>query len=175
MVFKTVHERALEIGGSATFLTEFGTCNPNATLTNSTGNIECNFVLDLADLHLQSWSYWDTAGGGALWDQDGNPILDTVKVFTRPYPPATAGRPLNLHYDHVTRMFEYTYTPDRSVVLPTELFVPPLVYTSGYVVDAPEGVEWKPSEDKNKIQILIVDENFTGDVTIKISPIEIEV
>ena len=36
----------MELGGSATFLTEFGLCEPNATLTNSTGDIECNFILD---------------------------------------------------------------------------------------------------------------------------------
>ncbi len=36
-VFISVKERAIELGGSATFLTEFGICEPNATLTNSTG------------------------------------------------------------------------------------------------------------------------------------------
>ena len=36
-VFFSVKERAVEVGGSATFLTEFGICEPNATLTNSTG------------------------------------------------------------------------------------------------------------------------------------------
>ena len=43
MAFKTVDMRAEELGGSATFLTEFGTCYPNASLTNSTGFIFCLF------------------------------------------------------------------------------------------------------------------------------------
>ena len=30
-----------------------------------TGTIVCNMVLDLADKHFQSWSYWDTASGFA--------------------------------------------------------------------------------------------------------------
>jgi len=169
MVFRTVEQRAADLGGSATFLTEFGLCEPNATLTNSTGVIECNFLLDQADLYLQSWSYWDTAGGGAFWDSQGEPILDRVKVFTRPYPPATAGRPLSLKFDHTTRMFEYIYAPDLSIGGPTEIFVPPLVYTDGYAVDVPVGVEWM--QDSNKILVSVVDVNFAGDVLVKISPL----
>ena len=42
----------------------------------------------------QSWSYWDTASGYVFWDANGEPIWDRIKVFTRPYPPATAGIPL---------------------------------------------------------------------------------
>ena len=44
-VFFSVKERAVELGGSATFLTEFGICEPNATLTNSTGKDD--YVLEL--------------------------------------------------------------------------------------------------------------------------------
>lgn len=171
MVFQTVEDRAVELGGSATFLTEFGLCEPNATLTNSTGDIECNFILDQADLHLESWSYWDTAGGGVFWDNQGNPVTDLVKVFTRPYPPATAGTPLALHYDHVTRLFEFTFAPDLAITAPTEVYVPPLVYTEGYVVEVPDGVEWVPAvTDKNKIHVTVTQQS-SKNVTIKISPL----
>ena len=43
------------------------------------GSIVCNFVLGLADQHFQSWSYWDTASGGVLWDSEGEPVMDSVK------------------------------------------------------------------------------------------------
>ena len=42
-------------------------------------SIVCNFVLGLADQHFQSWSYWDTASGGVLWDSEGEPVMDSVK------------------------------------------------------------------------------------------------
>ena len=38
-----------------------------------------NFVLDQADRHFQSWTYWDTEAGGVFWDQDGQPNEDVVK------------------------------------------------------------------------------------------------
>ena len=37
---------------------------------SAVGTIECNTVLDEADRHLQSWSYWDTASGGVFWSGD---------------------------------------------------------------------------------------------------------
>ncbi|XP_023339622.1 uncharacterized protein LOC111709909 [Eurytemora carolleeae] len=166
-VFNTVQERAKELGGSATFLTEFGTCKPNATLTNSTGTIECNFVLDQADLHLQSWSFWDTAGGGLLWDSNGEPILDAVIVFTRPYPQATAGVPLSLEFEHVTREFVFKYKPDLTIMKPTEIYVPPLVYNQGYLVGVPDGVHWE-ADLENKIHVYSL---TNDDVTVTISPL----
>lgn len=148
MAFRTVQERAQELGGSATFLTEFGLCEPNATLTNSTGYLECLTVLDLADEHLQSWSYWDTASGGVFWDNQGNPLPDKVKVFTRPYPPATAGIPLRIHFDAETRAFEFEFEPDFSIDAPTVLYVPSLVYDQGFEVTASEGITWELVEEQ---------------------------
>ena len=171
-VFSTVEFRAKELGGSATFLTEFGECEPNATLTNSTGDIECNFVLDQADLHLQSWTYWDTCQGRVFWDADGNPVTDLVKVFTRPYPPATAGIPVRLFFNHADRKFEFTFTPDPTITAPTEIFVPPLVYTDGYSVRVSSGVEWQPSpSDGNKIEVRVTGEVQGDDITVLIDPI----
>ena len=43
------------------------------------GSVECHFVLNEADKHLQSWSYWDTASGGILWDGEGNVNIEAVK------------------------------------------------------------------------------------------------
>ena len=89
MVFNTVSARAGELGGSGTMLTEFGECTPSYShpdyqgdisqqmythahvfFISDAGTIECNTVLDEADRHLQSWSYWDTASGGVFWSGD---------------------------------------------------------------------------------------------------------
>ena len=56
-VFNTVKSRTEEIGGGS-MLTEFGLCYPNISNPMDKNTIECNRVLDLADLHFQSWTYW---------------------------------------------------------------------------------------------------------------------
>ena len=91
MVFNTAGARAEELGGSARMLTEFGECNPDISHPDYQGTIQCEAVLAEADKHLQSWSYWDTASGGIFWDGEGEVNWNTVKVFTRPYPPPRPG------------------------------------------------------------------------------------
>ena len=44
--------------------------NAHVFFISAAGTIECNTVLDEADRHLQSWSYWDTASGGVFWSGD---------------------------------------------------------------------------------------------------------
>ena len=79
LVFSTVAARASELGGSATMLTEFGECSPSYDHPDYQGTIECNAVLQQAEKHLQSWSYWDSASGGVLWDSQGNVNTEAVK------------------------------------------------------------------------------------------------
>jgi len=140
MVFNTVDARAQELGGSATMLTEFGICGGNYDEPASQGNIECNYVLGQADSHFQSWSYWDTASGGYLWDSQGDPVIQHVKVLARPYPQATAGTPVSLQFDPQTRVMHYQYTPSASPH-PTVVYVPPLLYTSGYSLESSSNLE----------------------------------
>lgn len=54
--------------GGGSFLTEFGLCAPDG-LVNSTNTIECDEVMQRADHHLQSWTYWDAAYyyGNGTW------------------------------------------------------------------------------------------------------------
>jgi len=152
MVFNTVDSTAQEIGGSATFLTEFGLCAPSYDHPDWQGSIVCDFILDQADQHLQSWSYWDTAYGDIFWDSNGEPILDAVKVFTRPYPQATAGFPIKLEFQVETRNFMFEYQPNSQIASPTEIYVPHLIYNDGFIVEVSENLEWKEDEsDKQKI------------------------
>merc|ERR1719481_1515601 len=168
MVFDTVIARAKELGGSASMLTEFGICVPKYDQPDSEGTIECNFVLDQADSHFQSWSYWDTASGYALWDSEGLPDLNIVKVFSRPYPQATAGNPVRLHYDFTTRTLEYVYKPNLSIRAPTVLFVSPLIYEEGYEVEASENLSWEVDPD-NQGRIL-VEASTDEESMVKITP-----
>ena len=54
----TVLNEVDRLGGSS-FLTEFGLCAPDGDPL-SVNAIECRAELDLADLYLQSWTYWDS-------------------------------------------------------------------------------------------------------------------
>ena len=126
-------------------------------------------MLELADQYLQSWSYWDVASGGVFWDNEGNPLLDRVKVFTRPYPPATAGTPLRLYFDPATRVAEYEFMPDASIDAPTVLYVPDLVYDEGFDIDVEEGITWE-TIDEQTVHVT-VDKSITDSVLITIRPI----
>eukprot|EP00092_Neocalanus_flemingeri_P008290 GFUD01008936.1.p1 GENE.GFUD01008936.1~~GFUD01008936.1.p1 ORF type:complete len:562 (-),score=130.38 GFUD01008936.1:42-1727(-) len=160
MVFDTVDARAKELGGSATMLTEFGLCSPEYDHPDYQGTIECNFILGQADQHFQSWSYWDTASGGALWDSEGEPVMESVKVFSRPYPQATAGTPVHMEFDPESRTFQYEFMPNQDIASPTEIFVPQLLFPDGIVVVVSDNLDWEEDEfAKNKILVKALDEN----------------
>merc|ERR1719186_1067055 len=155
MVFNTVQKRAeVDLKGSASMLTEFGICEPNYDLPDSLGNIECNFVLRQADKHLESWTYWDTASGGVFWDGEGNPREEVVKVFSRPYPVATAGKPISINFDHQTGDFLFEFVPSAEMTVGTVVYVPPLHYKDGYNVTVSPGLKWtQDSNNQNNILI----------------------
>ena len=168
MVFNTAGARAEELGGSARMLTEFGECNPDISHPDYQGTIQCEAVLAEADKHLQSWSYWDTASGGIFWDGEGEVNWDTVKVFTRPYPPATAGTPVSLSFDPDTVVMEYSYLPSLQIISPTEVYVPSLIYPGGANVHTSDHAAWNHDpHDTNKILITAFEEEL---VTVIISP-----
>jgi len=163
MVFNTVQARATELGGSATMLTEFGECTPYFDHPDYQGSVECNFVLGEAEKHLQSWSYWDTANGGIFWDQDNNINYEAVKVFSRPYPQATAGTPVSLSYDLESRRMDFSFLPNLQIISGTEIFIPDIVYTDGFTVTMSPHLTWEhhPSQS-NKIIVTAYREDMAN-------------
>jgi len=168
MVFNTVVARASELRGSATMLSEWGNCEPEFDQPDIEGTIECNFVLDQADSHFQSWSYWDAARGTVLWDSEGEPDLNKVKVFSRPYPQATAGAPVKLSYDTVSRTFSYAYHPKPSLGVPTVVFVSPLLYPEGYKVEVTPNLTWQV--DPSSSSRILVEASDSKQALIVIKP-----
>jgi len=71
------------------------------------------------------------------------------RVFTRPYPQATAGTPDSLQFDFDTRIFRYTFETNTAIPSPTEIFVPPLIYPEGFDVIVSSALEWE--QEGNKI------------------------
>jgi len=167
MVFNTVDARAKELGGSATMLTEFGECYPSFDHPEEAGSIECNFVLGKADEHFQSWSYWDTAGGGVLWDAEGEPVLDNVRVFSRPHPQATAGRPVSLQYSPDSRVLDYQFMPDPSIGAPTILYVPPLIFSNGYSLEVSPNLTWEVDETQPSLLLITATDSDLAHIVLR--------
>ena len=57
----------------------------------------------------------------------------------RTYPQATAGTPTSIEYDATTGRFSMTYTPNRAISQPTQIFVSPLTSPRGYDVKVTGG------------------------------------
>ena len=80
------------------------------------------------------WSY-DRGDGDSLLDADGAEKPELLAAVVRPYPARVAGTPASYAFDAATSTFTFTYAPDRSSSLPTEIAIPPRLYPSGYQVD----------------------------------------
>jgi hypothetical protein len=62
-----------------------------------------------------------------------------LRAVIRPYPRATAGIALKLHYDWLTKVFEFEFQHDPTISAPTEIFVPEYPYPNGYEVEVSDG------------------------------------
>lgn len=61
-----------------------------------------------------------------------------LRTLIRPYPRATAGNPLRVHFDWHTRVFEFIFE-HADTLAPTEIFVPTVQYPGGVRVEVSDG------------------------------------
>ncbi|HET6485430.1 MAG TPA: cellulase family glycosylhydrolase [Spirochaetia bacterium] len=101
------------------------------------------------------WNYTpdNTNARGDLWngedfsiysrDQKTDTAPDAggraLEAVVRPYPRATAGKPLRLRFEPRRRRFFFEFRGHSVSELPTEIFVPRLQYPSGYRVSVSDG------------------------------------
>lgn len=151
--FKTVKDESKKLGGSASFLTEFGTCVYQDPITQQINLDNCKFVLDASDFHFQSWTYWDSNFFGP------NPQINQaiINIFSRVYPMATNGIPIRYSYNTTTKYFLYNYKVNinsfKKAILNTEIFVPKFAYPNGFNVDLSHDFIWTFNEDLSRVQI----------------------
>lgn len=62
-----------------------------------------------------------------------------LRTLIRPYPRATAGKPLRLHFDWHARVFDFAFEHDDTLSAPTEIFVPTYQYGQGIHVKVSDG------------------------------------
>ncbi|KAF5401388.1 Glycoside hydrolase subgroup catalytic core [Paragonimus heterotremus] len=142
-VFNNARESSRTSGGGM-FLTEFGLCAPDGN-EKSVNTIECNTVLNKADAHFQSWTYWD----GNFIDSTGNPVPTQVRSFSRAYPRHTYGTPQLMKFNVETGEFDYQFvtTPTQfEQVNATEIFIPNKVHYPNGV-----NVEVSPASVRSRI------------------------
>eukprot|EP00762_Andalucia_godoyi_P001652 ANDGO_07135.mRNA.1 Endoglycoceramidase len=146
----------------ASFLTEFG-ANDNKTI----GVDGDHYVLNLADDHLQSWTYWQykyfhdltTSGDSSesLFNPDGSMQLDKVKALSRSHAQRIAGVPKQNRFYPDSGSFRLSYVADcRSASKLTEVyFSENLWYPNGYTTSVypPSNVQVTYA-GKNKISIV---------------------
>ena len=178
--YDVVEEDLNRIGGGASFMTEFGTCDFPAGSTEPKNQDECRYILDAGDAHFQSWTYWD-------WDfytSDYQVNYYKLNLFSRVYPMATNGLPQNLFYNSTTNYFAYTYlanlTSIRQASLATEIFVPLQLYPNDFQVTVSPSLKWNFDADSSKVYIYLnqnvldqifnkgLQKYFDNSVTVKI-------
>lgn len=139
-MMRSIAKDVEKIGGSS-FLTEFGLCAPDGR-PDSINTIECEFVMSLADDHLQSWTYWDSS----FFEDNGDVNWDVVKPFARVYARAVAGIPTKMTFNLDSRKFRLEYTIDLAIEAATEIFVPLVHFPNGFNVTTSSQLKWKFDE-----------------------------
>ena len=144
LVFSSVVKDISKIGASS-FLTEFGALTPSASNPDSEGSKEIAAILEAADQHLQSWTYWDIEG--IVGRSDLLLIDDRFTPFIRPFASATAGTPIKMHYDLLKKVFTFSYKIDTNITQPTVIVAPSFCFPSGVEVDVSHtGITWQTCE-----------------------------
>ncbi len=132
----------------------------------------------VADEHLMGWAHWAYKGwddptsadsdSQGMFEDDADPTTlrtGKARLLVRTYAQATAGTPLEMSFDPETGEFDYLYRPDRSVRAPTRIFVSPLHYPDGYVVEVEHGTARSKSD-----RMLFVRATGKQPVTVTITP-----
>ena len=180
--FDVVESDMERIGGSASFLTEFGNCDfPSDRNDTNKNEDECRYILEASDSHYQSWTYWD-------WDfytPDFQVNYYKLNLFSRVYPTHTNGLPKSYYYNSTMNYFSFTYeaniTSIKQAVLPTEIFVPLHLYHNSFQVSASPGLTWNFDASSSKVLVYLNGDvlnkifnmnmkNFDNLMTVKIQP-----
>ena len=186
-VFDAVDKTSKRLG-SGSMMTEFGGAFFSPEASNPTGraNKELVWILGEADARLQSWTFWDLAHfydypEPAPGCRGNDPNCDSLKIMSRPYAQATAGTPTLMRFDVNSSTFNLAFEADTGIEAPTEIFLPPHIYTEGYDVHIESqlrrAVSWEVCDERpNTICVSTGGERDRGDgldagtVTILVSP-----
>ena len=106
-----------------------------------------NYNPDNSNARGDGWNGEDLSLYSRDQVQDEGGLYDggrALRAALRPYPKATAGTPLELHFDNQTFTFRFQHDPE--VTAPTEIYLPIFQYPNGCEVSVSDGrfeVDWE--------------------------------
>jgi len=101
-----------------------------------------NYTADNTNVRGDQWNGEDLSIFSRDQQHDPKDINSggrALEALLRPYPKATAGQPLSLHFDYHTGSFEFIFRHDPAVTAPTEFYVPAFQYPRGCKVEVSDG------------------------------------
>jgi|TARA_B100000242_G_scaffold217824_1_gene159242 endoglycosylceramidase len=149
LVMEAVKKDLKTLGG-AQMMTEGIACGDNKT--------ECATVMGMLDDHLFSYtSYADSQG--STFDPD--PSMQAA--WARTYARAIAGMPISMHFDPISKKFEFCFEMDTSITEPTEIFASlTYSYTSGRNITTSSNLIVSKSSG-DSVQVVPSDDAKNGD------------
>jgi hypothetical protein len=138
-------------------------------------------AVDANLLHSTIWNYTadNTHEEGDGWNDEDLSIVSggagrALKGWLRPYPMATAGTPLRIHWDRKTGILSYRFRTDPRITVPTELFIPPEWFgpKPGITIrlDPPEGTQPVEAAYKPELgRIFLTNNGYEGVVDCIVS------
>ena len=127
----------------AGFMTEWGAYDTTQPYSNAYE--DALELMGLSDLYLQPWTYWQYKGygdittqsntGEGLWFSNGTLDVDKLKLLSRTYAQAVAGRYVSQLFNTANGDFVLTFEANVSISSPTVIFLnEKLYYPNGYSV-----------------------------------------
>ena len=137
-------------------------------------------AVDANLLHSTLWNYSasNTNKYGDGWNDEDLSIFSegkerAVSGWKRPYPLATAGKPLFFKWNFKRREFIYHYNADNSIKAPTLIFLPSDYFSasSKIVTRTQTGEELRHEYNYEDHLLLIFNDEYSGEVNVSVEPL----
>jgi hypothetical protein len=175
MLRKIKHTTRSKIGKVPTLIGEFGIpFDMHAKKAYRSGRyhkqvmaLDASFqAIEANLLHATLWNYTpdNTNAHGDLWNdedlsifsrdqqddpEDINSGARAPEAFIRPYPIATAGKPLALSFKIKNAIFRFRFRSDPAVSAPTVIYVPAYHYKDGIQIEVSDGkYDYQPEQQR---------------------------
>jgi len=156
--------------GTAGFMTEFGDA-----LQSELGDDLINFVCDMADSELQSWTYWQfkyyndptTAGGSAesFYFPNGTLMTEKVNVLSRTFAQSVAGTITKQSFNIDSAIYELEWIVNATISQPTVIyFNNEAYYPNGYDISLSSPSSFNVTEtNTNYLELYPINQNDKND------------
>jgi len=134
-------------------------------------------AVDANLLHSTIWNYSasNTNKYGDGWNDEDLSIFSEGKEraasgWKRPYPMATAGKPIFFKWDFKKRKFIYHFIADNSIKAPTEIYLPADYFGASPKIEAKtqtgENLKWEYNYEEQRL--FIFNNNYSGEINVSV-------